>query len=69
LSGVGDAAEQGRGAGDYRALFGAEGTQLFVEPGVALCPGSAGEFVAVRGGDEEYFAAVARVAGADGVAG
>jgi len=42
--------------------------QLFVKPGVALCPGGAGEFVAFCGGAEEYCAAVARVAGAYGVA-
>jgi hypothetical protein len=39
--------------GDYCAVFGAEGAQLFIEPGVALCPGGAGEFVAFCGGAEE----------------
>jgi hypothetical protein len=41
---------------------------VFVEPGVALRPGGAGESVAFCGGAEEYFAAVARVARAYGVA-
>jgi hypothetical protein len=45
-SGVGDAAEEYRGAGDHRAVFGAEGLDPLIEPGVALCPGGAGELVA-----------------------